>query len=64
MRFEDLQVKLAFLCPCSPSHIATIPDNVCKDSYMMCSETDCLQEKHLFWFQDKVQNLNQKPKLT
>ena len=33
----------------------------------MCSETDssqgCLQEKHLFWFQDKVQNLNQKPKL-
>ena len=67
MRFEDLQVKPAFLCPCSPSHIATIPDNVCKDSYMMCSETDtsqgCLQEKHLFWFQDQVQNLNQKPKL-
>ena len=70
MRFEDLQVKPAFLCSCSPSHIATIcgdPDNVCKDSYMMCSETDssqgCLQEKHLFWFQDKVQNLNQKPKL-
>ena len=69
-RFEDLQIKPAFLCPCSPSHIATIcgdPDNVCKDSYLMCSETDssqgCLQEKHLFWFQDKVQNLNQKPKL-
>ena len=67
MIFEDLQVKPAFLCPCSPSHIATIPDNVCKDSYMMCSETDssqgCLQEKHLFWFQDQVQNLDQKPKL-
>ena len=33
----------------------------------MCSETDssqgCLKEKHLFWFQDEVKNLNQKPKL-
>ena len=66
-RFEGLQVKPAFLCPCSPSHIATIPDNVCKDSYLMCSETGssqgCLQEKHLFWFQDQVQNQDQKPKL-
>ena len=69
-RFENHQVKPAFLCPCSPSHIATIcgdPDNVCKHSYMMCSETDssqgCLQEKHLFWFQDQVQNLDQKPDL-
>ena len=65
MRFEDLQIKPAFLCPCdcNPSHVATI----CNDSYIVCSETDtsqgCLQEQHLFWFQDQVQNLDQKPKL-
>ena len=33
----------------------------------MCSETcssqGCLQKKHLFWFQDQVQNQDQKPKL-
>ena len=34
---------------------------------MVCSETDssqgCLQEQHLFWFQDQLKNLDQKPKL-
>ena len=69
MRF-DLQVEPAFLCPCDPSHVATICDFVCNDSktyYMKCSECSktglqgCLQEKHLFWFQDQVsQNLDQK----
>ena len=72
MRFEDLQVKPAFLCPCdcNPSHVATICSDsnmVCSDSYMVCSDTDtsqgCLQEQHLFWFQDQVQNVDQKPKL-
>ena len=70
MRFEYLQVKPAFLCPCDcdPSHVATIcggPDVVSKDSDMMCSNKDMiqgqLQEKHLFWFQDQLQNLEQKP---
>ena len=67
-RFEDLQVKPAFLCPCDPSHVATICEIVFKGSktyYMKCSERKssqgCLQEKHLFWFQDKVQNSDQKP---
>ena len=67
MRFEDLQVKPAFLCPCDPSHIATICgdfDSVCMDCYMKCSETGlsqgCLQEEHLFWFQGQVQKLDQK----
>ena len=70
MRFEDLQVKPAFLCPCGPSHVATICSDseiVCKDSYMVCCETDssrgCLQEQHLFWFQDQLKNLDSKPKL-
>ena len=72
MRFEDLQVKPAFLCPCdcNPSHIVTICSDseiVCKDSYMVCSDTDssqgCLQEQHLFWFQDQLKNVDQKLKL-
>ena len=70
MRFEYLQVKPAFLCPCAcdPSHVATIcgdPDIVSEDSYIVCSETDTsqgrLKKQHLFWFQDQV--LDQKPKL-
>ena len=70
MRFEYLQVKPAFLCPCAcdPSHLATIcgdPDIVSEDSYMMCSDEESiqgqLQVKHLFWFQDQLQNLEPKP---
>ena len=68
MRFEDFQVKPAFLCPCGPSHVATIcsdSDIVCKNSYIVCSETDTsqgrLQEQHLLWFKDQLQNLEQKP---
>ena len=34
---------------------------------MVCCETDssrgCLQEQHLFWFQDQLKNLDSKPKL-
>ena len=69
MRFEYLTVNPAFLCPCDcdPSHVATIcgdPDIVSEDSDMMCSNKDMiqgrLQEKHLFWFQDQLQNLEPK----
>ena len=63
MRFEDLQVEPAFLCPCDPSHVVTI----CGDPDIVCSETDTsqvrLKKQHLFWFQDQVQNLDQKPEL-
>ena len=71
MRFEDIAVEPTFLCPCDcdPSHVATIcsdSDTVCKNSYIVCSKTahrsqGRLQEQHLFWFQDQVQNLEQKP---
>ena len=65
IRFEDLQVEPAFLCPCTcdPSHVATI----CRNSDIVCSETDTpqgrLKKQHLLWFQDQVQNLDQKPEL-
>ena len=71
MRFEEIVVKPAFLCPCNsdPSHVATIcsdSDIICKNSYIVCSKSahrsqGRLQEQHLFWFQDQVQNLEQKP---
>ena len=72
MRFEDLQVEPAFLCPCDcdPSHVAKIcrnSDSICKDSYIVCSEADMsqgrLKKQHLFWFQDQVLNFDQKPEL-
>ena len=71
MRFEEIVVQPAFLCPCDcdPSHVATIcsgSDIVSKNSYIVCSKTaprsqGRLQKKHLFWFQDQVLNLEQKP---
>ena len=71
MRFEEIVVKPAFLCPCDcdPAHVAEIcsdSDIVCKNSYIVCSKTahrsqGRLQEQHLLWFQDRVQNLEQKP---
>ena len=71
MRFEEIVVKPAFLCPCGfdQSHVATIcsdSDIVCENSYIVCSKTahrsqGRLQEQHLFWFQDQVQNFKQKP---
>ena len=71
MRFEETVVKPAFLfpCDCDPSHVATIcgdSDIVCKNSYIVCSKTahrsqGRLQEQHLLWFQDQVENLEQKP---
>ena len=71
MRFEEIVVKPAFLCLCNsdPSHVATIcsdSDIICKNSYIVCSKAahrsqGRLQEQHLFWFQDQVQNLEQKP---
>ena len=58
MRFEDVEVKPAFLCPCKcrpKSHAATVchlPSN----SYIICSKTKkqvgCLQKEQQFWLQD------------
>ena len=59
MRFEDIQVEPAFLCPCkcSPSHAATICTFLFGGSYTVCTKTGisigCLQKEQQFWFQEK-----------
>ena len=59
MRFEDIQVEPAFLCPCkcSPSHAATICTFLFGGSYTVCTKTGisigCLQKEQEFWFQEK-----------
>ena len=59
MRFEDIQVEPAFLCPCkcSPSHAATICHFLYGGSYTVCTKTGisigCLQKEQQFWFQEK-----------
>ena len=57
MRFEDIQVETAFLCPCkcSPSHAATVCHFLYGGSYTVCIKTGvsigCLQKEQQFWFQ-------------
>ena len=59
MRFEDIQVEPAFLCPCkcSPSHAATVCHFLYGGSYTVCTKTGisigCLQKEQQFWFQEK-----------
>ena len=58
MRFEDIEVKPAVLCPCkcSPSHAATVQDFLLGGFYMVCSKkleaVGCLRKEQQFWFQD------------
>ena len=57
MKFEDIQVETAFLCPCkcSPSHAATVCHFLYGGSYTVCIKTGisigCLQKEQQFWFQ-------------
>ena len=57
MRFEDIEVKSAVLCPCKcgPSHAATV-QHLLGGSYMVCSKkvepVGCLRKEQHFWFQD------------
>ena len=57
MKFEDIQVETAFLCPCkcSPSHAASICHFLYGGSYTVCIKTGisigCLQKEQQFWFQ-------------
>ena len=57
MRFEDIQVETAFLCPCkcSPSHAATVCHFLYGGSYTVCIKTGisigCLQKEQQLWFQ-------------
>ena len=59
MRFEDIKVEPAFLCPCkcSPSHAATVCHSLYGGSYTVCTKTGksigCLQKEQQFWFQEK-----------
>ena len=58
MRFEDIEVKQAFLCPCkySPKSHAAIVCHLPTSSYVVCSNTSkqvrSLRKKERFWFQD------------
>lgn len=58
MKFEDIQLQPAFLCPCkcSPTHAATVCDFLLGGSYTVCSKTGksvgCLQKDQEVWFQD------------
>ena len=57
MKFEDIQVEPAFLCPCkcSPSHATTVCHFLYGGSYTVCIKTGisigCLQKEQQFWFQ-------------
>ena len=59
MKFEDIQVEPAFLCPCkcSPSHAATVCHFLYGGSYTVCTKTKvsigCLEKEQHFWFQGK-----------
>jgi len=59
MRFEDIRVKPAFLCPCkcSPTSHAAIICHLPTSSYIVCSNTSkqvrSLKKKEQFWFQDE-----------
>ena len=58
MRFEDIQVEPAFLCPCKskPSHAAVVCHFLFGGSYTVCSKrgvsVGVLQKEQQFWFQD------------
>ena len=58
MKFEDIELQPAFLCPCkcSPTHAATVCDFLLGGSYTVCSKTGksvgCLQKEQQLWFQD------------
>ena len=59
MKFEDIQVEPAFLCPCKckPSHAATVCHFLFGGSYTVCTKTAIsiggLQKQQQFWFQDE-----------
>ena len=58
MKFENIQVQPAFLCPCEcsqNSHAATVCD-LLTGFHIVCSKTElpvpCLLNQHQYWFQD------------
>ena len=58
LKFKDICMKPAFLCPCDPS-IESHAARVSCDSYLVCTITDSnmgtLQREHHFWFHGQGQ---------